>query len=131
MEKIINKLLTLGIMAVFMVFVYTIYNKPDTASASAPTGLMSSVATTSQPTVGTTAISVFATSTSCNARIISTYASPVMITFSDFKGETPTGVFGFLQAASTTQAYDSGIYGCGLLKIYSFTSQTITVTETR
>jgi len=99
-------------------------------SASAPSGLPASVATSSQAAVSTTAISLFATST-CSARIVTTYASPVMLTFSDYAGQTPTGTFGHLQAASTTQVYDSGQYGCGLVKGYSFTSQTITVTEAR
>ena len=98
------------------------------AKASAPTGLPATIATTSPATVGTTAISVFATS-SCSARIITTYASPVMLTFSDYSGQTPTGTFGHLQAASTTVVYDSGQYGCGLVKVYSFTTQTITVSE--
>jgi hypothetical protein len=91
---------------------------------------MSSVATTSNPTVTTTAAVVFATST-CASRIITTSAAPVMMTFSDYAGQTPTGSFGHLQAASTTVAYDAGVYGCGLVKVFSQGTQVITVTETR
>lgn len=54
-----------------------------------------------------------------------------MLTFSDYAGQTPTGLYGHLQAASTTVAYDSGLYGCGLMKVYSFATQQITVSETR
>ena len=100
------------------------------AAASSPPGLPATVATSSQAAVSTTAIPLIATST-CSARIITTFASPVMLTFSDYANQTPTGVFGHLQAASTTVAYDSGQYGCGLVKGYSFASQTITVTDVR
>ena len=129
MNKTINKILALGIIALAIVFSFSFTTTK--LSASAPSGLPGTVATSSQAAVSTTAISLFATSTACSSRIITTYASPVMLTFSDYAGQTPTGVFGHLQPASTTVAYDSGIYGCGLVKGYSFTSQTITVTEVR
>jgi hypothetical protein len=102
----------------------------STANASAPSGLPATVATTSNPTVTATPGRNFATST-CATRIITTSASPIMITFSDFQGDVPTGSFGHLQAASTTVAYDSGQYGCNAVRIYSFTSQSVTLTETR
>jgi hypothetical protein len=55
-----------------------------------------------------------------------------MLTFNDYAGQTPTGAFGHLQAASTTVVYDSGLYGCGAVKIYGFDANSvITVTETR
>ena len=98
--------------------------------ASAPNGLVASIATTSNPTVGTTALLLFSTST-CDARIITTYASPIMLTFSQNQGKIPTATFGILQAASTTVAYDSGQYGCGAVTVYSFVSQAITVSESR
>lgn len=103
------------------------------ASAAAPSGLPATVATSSPAgiTVGTTAITVFATST-CSARIISTVNKPIMITFTDIAGQTPSATFGHVQSASTTVAYDSGIYGCGALKVYGFDSNTvITVSESR
>lgn len=98
--------------------------------AGAPSGLPATVATSSNPTVTTTAALVFATS-SCAARIITTVASPIMITFSDNQGKVPTALYGHLQPASTTVAYDSGIYGCGAVRVYSFASSAISVTETR
>lgn len=88
------------------------------------------VATTSNPTVTTSASLVFATST-CAARTISTVASPIMITFTDAQGKVPTATFGVLQAASTTVAYDASQYGCGAVRIYSFVSSAITVQEAR
>lgn len=100
------------------------------ASASAPSGLQATMATSSNPTVGTTALLVFATST-CATRIVSTYASPVMMYFSDFTGQRPSATAGHLQAASTTVAYDSGLYGCGAVYMYGFVSTAITVSEAR
>lgn len=111
----------------------TFFGDTQRASASAPSGLSATLATTSQSAVGTNAIMLFATSTAnqCTGRTITTYASPIMLTFSDYAGQTPTGVFGHLQAASTTQYYDGGQYGCQLVKAYSFVSQTITISEFR
>jgi hypothetical protein len=43
----------------------------------------------------------------------------------------PTALIGHLQAASTTVSYDSGIYGCNAVRIYSFASSIITVSESR
>lgn len=102
-------------------------------SGSAHPGLAASVATTSNPTVTTSPSLAVATTTggNCSARIITTYAQPIMITFSDVQGKVPSGTFGHYQPASTTVAYDSGLYGCDAVRIYSFASQAITVSETR
>ena len=99
------------------------------ANASAPSGLPATVSTTSQETLSTTALQLFATST-CSARIISTSGQPIMLTFSDKQGSVPTGSFGLIQAASTTVVYDSGQYGCGSVRGYSFGSQLLTLVET-
>jgi hypothetical protein len=96
------------------------------AQASAPSGLPAGVASTTSETAGTTATTIVSTST-CSARIVTTYASPVMLTFSDTY--TPTGTFGHLQPASTTVAYDSGQYGCGKVKVFGFVQTQITVTD--
>jgi len=101
---------------------------PGVLRASTPPGIAATIATSSNPVVGTTAVVVFATS-SCAARIVTTVASPVMITFSDDK--TPTALFGHLQPASTTVAYDASQYGCGQTKMYGFVSSAITVSESR
>lgn len=100
------------------------------AGASAPSGLPATIASSSSYSLTTTASTLFATS-SCSARIVTTQASPIMLTFSDYSNQTPTAMYGHLQAASTTVAYDSGLYGCGLVKVYSFTTATTTVSESR
>lgn len=97
---------------------------------SAPAGLATSVASTTSQAVSTTARLLVATST-CDARVITSRAQPLMLTFSDYNGATPTATFGHLQSASTTVVYDSGQYGCGAVKVYAYGTDSITVTETR
>lgn len=123
--------LTGVLLIVFLLVAYFLTYRIERSVGADATSVPASVATTSNPTVGTTAVTVFATST-CAARTITTSANPIMITFSDRIGQTPTGSFGHLQGASTTVTYDAGQFGCGLLKIYGFTgNQVITVTESR
>ena len=124
----------LAIVAVMVMAIvaYVFGTMTANVGASAPSGLQSSVATTSNPIVGTTVGTLFATTTNCASRVISTVEKPIMLTFSDYAGQTPTATFGHLQSASTTVVYDSGIYGYGLVKVYGFdANSTITVTETR
>ena len=109
---------------------FLVLGQASQVSASAPSGLPATVATTSQTTLSTTALTLFATST-CAARIITTSANPIMLTFSDVQGSVPTGAFGTIQSASTTVVYDSGQFGCGAIKGYSFASQVITLVESR
>ena len=128
-----NKLKIVGIILGIVAICFVIYgsvgvNKSKLGSASS--GLPSSIATSSNPTVGTTAVLLFATST-CASRVITTVASPVMLTFSDNQGKVPTGVYGHLQGASTTVAYDSGLYGCDAVRAFGFVSSAISVSESR
>lgn len=132
-ENYMNKTLSipvliLGLLALSVFAYFTVM--PRLAIGSAPSGLQATIATSSNPTVGTTALLVFATST-CSTRIVSTYASPVMMYFSDITGQRPSPTAGHLQAASTTVAYDSGLYGCGAVYMYGFVSTAITVSEAR
>jgi disulfide bond formation protein DsbB len=125
---------TVAIAATVILFIgiflgiYGSYVQP--AFGSDATQIPATHASTTRITVTTTASTAFATST-CAARTITTSASPVMLTFSDITGQTPTGSLGHLQAASTTVTYDAGLYGCGRLKVYSDATQLITVSEFR
>lgn len=97
----------------------------------APSGLQATVATSSNPVVNTTASLVVASST-CAARIISTTGtSGIMISFADTSAGAPNGLYGHYQAASSTVAYNSGLYGCGAVRIYSYATQSISVSEAR
>jgi len=76
---------------------------------------------------------LFATSTNCSARIITTQESAIRLTFGD-EMATPTPTSGLSQAASTTVTYDAAIYGCGMMKVIGFDANadtSITVVETR
>lgn len=126
-----TKTQTILVVAVLIASCFFIINwQAYSAVGSTPPGSQSTVATTSQSAVSTSAITLFATS-SCASRIIQTAASPIMLTFSDKQGTTPTGSLGFIQAASTTVVYDGGLYGCGRVQAYSVAAQTITISETR
>lgn len=126
----------IAITAVLSVFVialiaFDFIRDTKTAGATAPSGLQATVATSTLYSVGTTAAKVFATST-CAARIVTTVEKPIMITFTDKKGDSPTAIHGHYQAASTTIAYDGGLYGCDAWKIYGHDATSIiTVTETQ
>ena len=117
--------LALGVFAYLTVL-------PKFASASAPSGSPTNNATTT-PLLATavTPLLAIATSTSCNSRIISTTASPIMLTMGDQAGLRPNGSTGYIQAASTTVAYDGGLFGCGAVFVFSFTTATITVSDMR
>lgn len=125
-----KSVLYFGAILAILSIVYLLGASAPRVGASAPAGIAATVATTSNPTIGTIAATLFATS-SCSSRIITTYASPITLTFSDYIGQTPTGTFGHLQAASTTVVYDATVYGCGLYKAFGFSSTAITVSETR
>lgn len=67
---------------------------------------------------GQTSTTIFSASSddSCKSRIITTGATPVRLSFGEVTGfgsTTLSVTVGHYQAASTTIAYDSGLYGCG------------------
>ena len=104
--------------------------------ASAPSGLPSTYATSSTIILNVTAVSsVAATSSTCTSRVITTYSQPAQFTIGQNSSTTPnvgTDVFGIFQEASTTRAYDGGIYGCGLIQGRGWLPSTrITITEYR
>lgn len=79
---------------------------------------------------------VFAENTACKSRVITTSGlSAIMISFDDIPAAgnvgstTVSGTVGHWQAASTTVAYDSGIYGCGTWNVYAYATSTLTVSE--
>ena len=106
----------------------------------APSGLASTVASTSILAVGPQQnLVLFAETSNCAARVVSTVAKPIMLSF----GSSPTAavsdatttvsaIRGHLQSASTTVTYDAGQYGCGYVGVYGHdASSTITISEFR
>lgn len=104
--------------------------------AGAPSGVMTTATVATTTAVGPQQNVRLFSATNCNSRIISTVASPIMLTFfdpsnGDLSSTTLSGTKGVLQPASTTVAYDSGQYGCGVWYAYAFSSTTITTVSTR
>lgn len=134
MQNTLQRYGTIGfiVVSMFLTILAIMSLSSSKASASAPSGLLATMATTSQFAITTAQQLMFATST-CSARIITTRTQPVMLTFTDKQGVVPTASLGHLQEASTTRAYDSGIYGCGAVRVISGTliTDTIFVSETQ
>lgn len=138
MEYILNKRTYIGTaVAVLVIAVMAFFYFSIKVESRAPTGLSVDYNGygTSTPT-GTvnlgndTARMVFATSTFCSGRIITTGASPLKLSFADGNA-TPTASIGHFQSASTTVVYDADQYGCGRIVVYPFDDTTITISETR
>ena len=131
-----NKIVLTGViaLAVTLLMFFMFFTVQQSALSGAPSGIPTTVATTSQhlATPGSlNVISLLIGTSSCNSRIISTRASEVMLGFSDVQGFVPTASIGHQQAASTTVAYDSGSYGCGAIRVFSYATSTVTITESR
>lgn len=105
----------------------------------ATAGLPATLQTVQQIAVGPQEIIVlFNQSNTCSSRIISTKASPILLAFatSTVSGMATSSAHlslsnnGLVQAASTTVAYDGGLYGCGVVAALGYASTTITTVET-
>ena len=126
----------LAILSIASVFLFGMF--PRNASASAPAGLQAQVATSSTVAVGPQNNMIIAGTTTretnytCAARIVTTDVQPIRVSFASLSSTTLSTSVGALQPASTTVAYDGGLYGCGLMTARGlYSSTTITVTETR
>jgi hypothetical protein len=86
------------------------------------------VASSTQVT-GAGVVTLYASSTQCVSRAISTGGQAIMLSFNADLAPSPT--VGHVQSASTTVNYDSGLYGCPVVKAYSFGSSVINLTEFR
>ena len=126
LNKTLPVILLAGLLVLFGAFLYSETIKAHASALDTP----ATVATTSVIAVSNTQIPVFATST-CASRIISTQASPIMIGFTDAQGFLPSGLQGFLQAASTTVSYPADQYGCKTFRIFGYAATNITVSESR
>lgn len=100
------------------------YEDSGPALGGAPLGQMAITASTSRLVVGTSAAQMIATST-CISRIITTEGQPIKLSLGD---EVPTALLGFLQAASSTEKYDSGLFGCGTWRAISASGAATNIT---
>lgn len=99
------------------------------AFGSAPSGLAATVGTSTQFTLLAGTAGTLVATSSCSSRVVSTQNSGILLTFDD--RYIPTLGVGFWQGASTSVAYDSGLYGCGQMKAISAGAQVITVMDVR
>lgn len=128
LTKTLVSVVAIAAIAVIAVFGQVAF----TAFGAAPSGLPATVGTsTTRHLVAATPTLVFPTSTNCAARVITTASSSVQISFSDVQSLVPSETAGHIQTGSSTVAYDSGIYGCNAVRIYSWTAQKITIQESR
>ena len=104
----------------------------------APQGLYSTLAVATTTAVGPQEKkTVFSANTSCTTRVLSTAGQAIMVLYGDttngdLSSTTITSMAGHWQGASTTVAYDAGIYGCGRMIVLGVVaSTTITATEFR
>ena len=93
---------------------------------SAPPGLSAGTSTMYRTSASSTAGFIMNFNNSCSSRTISTASTSIMLAFGS---STPSASFGHWQGASTTVAYDSGLYGCGQWSVYGFGTGQITITE--
>lgn len=119
---------TMGLLIAALIFVG--WSTQSVVLGSAPSGNPASPASSSAMTLTAgTAQGLFASSTTCTSRVVTTQTGYLMLTF--IEGQTPTGSFGVYQPASTTVAYDSGLYGCGKMSGLSNITQAVTLVDFR
>jgi len=101
------------------------------ASGEAFTGQAANVVSATSTTVGPdTVVTLFEINAQCDSRIVTTNQDAINISFRTITGFTPTALIGHYQAASTTVAYNSGLYGCGKMTAQGLTaSSTVTISE--
>lgn len=131
-----KNIITLAVIIGIVFIASLVLNSTREVMSSAPQGMMAIVASsTVKATVGPDApTTLFNKDLSCANRMITTYANPILLTFATStdldQTVAPTATFGHLQAASTTVAYDAGLYGCGVWQAYGYNaSTTITISE--
>ena len=138
-----ENLIAIGFIMVAIGFVLTSifafnFAKKNVALKGAPQGLYSVLAIATTTAVGhQEKKTVFSANTSCTTRVLSTAGQAIMVLYGDptngdLSSTTITSMAGHWQGASTTQAYDAGIYGCGRMIVLGVVaSTTITATEFR
>ena len=95
----------------------------------ATAGLPATYATSTDYAVTTAVLTLTATSSNCTSRVITTKDNSIDLSFSDIKGDKLTNFEGIRQNASTTKEYDSGLYGCGRIRVRGDGASTIHFTE--
>lgn len=122
-------------VAILFVGIVVLIKPTDTLTAGGWIGFQSHLQSATTTTVGPQAkTTLFAdqTSATCHARVVTTNASAIRISFDEatgFGAAQLNGLKGHTQLASTTVAYDAGIYGCGAMTAWGYASSTITISS--
>ena len=122
--------------AVILAAAYFVGVFTSRVDAAAPGGVPATQLVATTTTVGPQQkITVFSMNNTCAARIVRTQGVGIFLVFADptngdLASTTLNTTAGFFQSASTTVAYDAGLYGCGRMVGYAEASTTITVSET-
>ena len=129
--KILVSIAFVGVAAAAVIFALRV--EPQEVQGSAPSGLQLNLATSSLIALKPTPILVFATSTNCGSRVITSTSTEILIQFGDIASSTATDIIPFAhkQFSSSTVEYDSGIYGCGAWRVQGITAGRIHVSEFR
>src|SRR3990167_102844 len=129
-----NIVMSVGVIGVVFFLALWVMNSTQKAESSAPIGLPATIATVSQIVVGPTErIVIFEEKRFCSSRIVSSRNSELLLGFasSSVSGMATSSTHlalsgrGLTQAASTTVAYDGGLYGCGPVAALAYASTTI------
>lgn len=116
----------------FIAIALVAYSSFQSVSASAPSGLPATIATSSTITLPANTATLLVATSSCSARIITASSTAIYLTFSDYAGQSPSpSIYHAYQAASSTVVYDSGEFGCGLVKAWSQTSVRIGIVDSQ
>lgn len=133
MEKL-KKKVVIGLVAFLLASASWLLGGTQKLGSASP-GLATSVASSSLVSVGPTENLVIANNNpNCTSRVITTGVSNVLLSFATSTAAATTSLSvtnGHLQLASTTIAYDGGIYGCGYVGAFAFSSTSIKISEFR
>lgn len=117
----------------FLSLLAIVLNAPKEVAGSAFTGQSAYLQTATTTTLNTATKGTIAASNDyCKSRVITTNGIGVYLSFGDttgFGSTTLANAVGHWQPASTTVAYDGGLYGCGLLTGYANATTTLTVSQ--
>lgn len=109
------------------------FTQTDIANGNGYIGFPAHIQSATTTVVGPQSkITLFADVPDCKSRVVTTLGQPIRISFDDATGFGSTTIgsnVGHLQAASTTVAYESGIYGCGRFTAWAPASSTITISN--
>jgi hypothetical protein len=136
MKAISNNIATLILAGAIVVASLAYVIKPTLpAFGAAFTGQAAFVQIATSTTVtANTNTRIFTSNETCKSRVISTQGSAAMLIFADnttnyLSSTTLAGNVGHIQAASTTVAYDSGLFGCGAVYARTYSTSILTHSE--